>query len=216
MAEQTPPVEPKKHSNTKQYLTIALILLLFGMGISMVYKSFAPAKEVVTENIQDTAANDVLDENEPEDQTLNDIIDKQDVNFDDDEEDLATKGSDNSSVETIDKPEPATKRTSPSTIQNHATTVLADRSDAPKKLSKYMVITGSFGSITNARKRLEQTIIAGYRDAEIVQFDNSKYHTVCAVRTDHESTARAAVQKLRKKKIDAILHTVKAKEENLR
>ena len=208
MNEQTPQTENKTSSNTKQYLSIALILILLGMGITMIYKSFAPAKKVVAENIADTTT-DVLDEDDPQpaDQTLNDIIDKQDVDYDDDnEEDNLTKGTDDANIESIDKSEPITTHTTSNPKQD-ITTILADHPDAPKKSSKYMVITGSFGSISNARKRLEQTIAAGYRDAEIVQFDHSKYHTVCALRTDRESTARAAVQKLKKRKIDAILHT---------
>lgn len=198
-------------SNTRQYFLIAFILLLLGMGISMIYKSFAPAKQVVAENTVDPTIG-IIDENDaqPEDQTLNDIIDKQDVDFEDNKkEDFSTKGIDHSQSETVVDVNPTTTRNPKRTknTQDTETTILADESDHPKKLTKYMVITGSFGSIENARKRLEQTIAAGYRDAEIVNFDNSKYHTVCAIRTDHESTARAAVKKLKSKKIDAILHT---------
>jgi len=208
MNQQTPPTEEKSASNSKQYLYIALILILLGLGITMIYKSFAPAKKVVAENIED-AATDVLDENDhqPADQTLNDIIDKQDVDFDEDvDEDVRTKGSDDSKIESLDEPE--TTKTTPNSSPNTQTTVLADKTDTPR-LTKYMVITGSFGSITNARKRLEQTIAAGYRDAEIVQFDHSKYHTVCALRTNYESTAQSAIRKLKNRKIDAILHTTK-------
>ncbi len=210
MNEQAPQTEKKSTSNSKQYLSIALILILLGMGIAMIYKSFAPAKKVIAENVEDVP-NDVLDENDhqPEDQTLNDIIDKQDVDFDDeDEEDASAKGSDDSDLESIDEPNHARPSTRPNQ-KTKTTTILADKTDAPKKLTKYMVITGSFSSITNARKRLEQTIVAGYRDAEIVQFDHSKFHTVCAIRTDHESTAKTAIRKLKAKKIDAILHTTK-------
>ncbi len=209
MNEQAPQTEKKTTSNSKQYLSIALVLILLGMGIAMIYKSFAPAKKVIAENVEDVP-NDVLDENDhqPEDQTLNDIIDKQDMDFDDEgEEDASAKGSDDSDLESIDEPNQAKSSTSPN--QKPKTTILADKTDAPKKLTKYMVITGSFSSITNARKRLEQTIVAGYRDAEIVQFDHSKFHTVCAIRTDHESTAKTAIRKLKAKKIDAILHTTK-------
>jgi len=209
MNEQAPQTEKKTTSNSKQYLSIALVLILLGMGIALIYKSFAPAKKVIAENVEDVP-NDVLDENDhqPEDQTLNDIIDKQDVDFnDEDEEDASAKGSDDSDLESIDEPNHTRSSTSPN--QKPKTTILADKADAPKKLTKYMVITGSFNSISNARKRLEQTIVAGYRDAEIVQFDHSKYHTVCALRTNYESTAQSAIRKLKNRKIDAILHTTK-------
>ena len=207
MNEQAPQAEKKDQNNFKQYLNIALILVLLGLGTLMIFKSFTPAKKTIEENSSDTAIN-VMDENDsqPEDQTLNDIIDKQDIEFGEDEEDeVSTEGFDNASIEDTDEPE-SINRTNSST-QAAKTKVFADKIDEPKKLTKYMVITGSFGSITNARKRLEQTIIAGYRDAEIVQFDHSKYHTVCAIRTDNESIARASIQKLKNKKIDAFLHT---------
>ena len=208
MNEQAPQTEKKNQSNSKQYLSIALILILLGMGIAMIYKSCAPAKKVVAENLENTTT-DILDEDahHPEDQTLNDIINKQDVDFiDDEEEDFSTIGTDDSQINAIE--ESTTKQKTRPT-ENIRTTVLTDAPNIPSRVTKYMVITGSFSSIENARKRLEQTIAAGCRNAEIVQFDHSKYHTVCALRTNQETTARATIQKLTNKKIDAFLHKQK-------
>ena len=208
MNEQAPQTEKKNQSNSKQYLSIALILILLGMGIAMIYKSCAPAKKVVAENLENTTT-DILDEDahHPEDQTLNDIINKQDVDFiDHKEEKNSTIGTDDSQITAIEE-STTTQRTRPT--ENIRTTVLTNEPNIPSRVTKYMVITGSFNSIENARKRLEQTIAAGFRNAEIVQFDHSKYHTVCALRTDQETTARATIKKLTNKKIDAFLHKQK-------
>ncbi|HHB79380.1 MAG TPA: SPOR domain-containing protein [Saprospiraceae bacterium] len=205
MSNQAPSTEKKKTTNTRQYVLIAIILLLLGMGILMISKSLAHKNNQTAEI--PTVESTIQEENLPEDETLNDIIDKQDVDFDDESTDneVETQGADDSKLTTIIENPKIEKNTSPTT------TIINEEPKMPKPNSKYMVLTGSFGSIENARKRLEQTISAGYRDAEIVQFDDSKYHTVCALRTNDLSSAETAVKKLKHKKIDALVHRQRLK-----
>ena len=56
----------------------------------------------------------------------------------------------------------------------------------------------------NAQQRLAELKKAGYKDAEIVNFDLSEYHTVCAGRFSDVNEARKLVKKLKDyNKIDA-------------
>ncbi len=209
MTNQTPTQDHESNNSTRQYLTIAVVLLLLAMGISMFYKSCS-ARNATNTVIGEVENKDIVSEfeNHPEDETLNDIIDSQE-----DEEEAKTKpektptviGEDKVEEEIVEEDEPFIvdkfneKGSQTKVIQNTERTVL----------SKYMVVAGSFSTIENARVSLEHTILSGFENAEIVHFNNSKYHTVCALRSDNEAEARRAIAKLKSKKIDAFLHTTR-------
>jgi cell division septation protein DedD len=62
---------------------------------------------------------------------------------------------------------------------------------------KYMVITGSFKQLANARKAMEQLVKKGYTDAEVGRFNRGAYACAIAKRTDSKSEADKAVAKLK-------------------
>ena len=69
---------------------------------------------------------------------------------------------------------------------------------------KHMVIVGNFLQRVNADQRLQELKKAGFTDVEVVNFDLSEYHTVCAGRFDDVNEARRLVKKLKDyHKIDA-------------
>jgi outer membrane biosynthesis protein TonB len=69
---------------------------------------------------------------------------------------------------------------------------------------QHLVIAGNFTLLENAQQRLQELKKAGYKDAEIVNFDLSEYHTVCAGRFSDVNEARKLVKKLKDyNKIDA-------------
>jgi cell division protein FtsN len=69
---------------------------------------------------------------------------------------------------------------------------------------QHLVIAGNFSKLENAQQRLAELKKAGYKDAEIVNFDLSEYHTVCAGRFSDVNEARKLVKKLKDyNKIDA-------------
>ena len=69
---------------------------------------------------------------------------------------------------------------------------------------QHLVIAGNFSKVEKAQQRLAELKIAGYKDAEIVNFDLSEYHTVCAGRFSDVNEARKLVKKLKDyNKIDA-------------
>ena len=69
---------------------------------------------------------------------------------------------------------------------------------------KHLVIVGNFLQLTNANQRMQELKKAGFGDVEIVNFDLSEYHTVCAGRFDDVNEACRLVKKLKDyHKIDA-------------
>jgi cell division septation protein DedD len=69
---------------------------------------------------------------------------------------------------------------------------------------KHMVIVGNFSQLANAEQLVKDLKKAGYPNAEIVRFDMSQYHTVCAGRYDDVNEARKVAKKLKDyEKIDA-------------
>ena len=69
---------------------------------------------------------------------------------------------------------------------------------------QHLVIAGNFTQLVNAQQRLDELKKAGFKDAEIVNFDLSEYHTVCAGRFTDVNEARKLVKKLKDYyKIDA-------------
>lgn len=69
---------------------------------------------------------------------------------------------------------------------------------------KHLVIVGNFLQRVNADQRMQELKKAGFTDVEVVNFDLSEYHTVCAGRFEDVNEARRLVKKLKDyHKIDA-------------
>lgn len=76
-------------------------------------------------------------------------------------------------------------------------------------IPQYMVIAGAFSTAKNAEIFLDMLGEKGFKDAEVVQFSNSKFISVCVNRTDDLSKARNEVESLKKMNIEAYVHTRK-------
>ncbi len=69
---------------------------------------------------------------------------------------------------------------------------------------KHLVIAGNFLQRVNAEQRMQELKKEGFKNVEIVNFDLSEYHTVCAGRFADVNEARRLVKKLKDyHKIDA-------------
>jgi cell division septation protein DedD len=106
------------------------------------------------------------------------------------------------------KPEPEAKKTAPpSTSVSKPATTNTKPVNTPVLSStdgKHLVIAGNFTQLVNAQQRLQELRKAGFSDAEVVNFDLSEYHTVCAGRFSDVNEARRLVKKLKDyHKIDA-------------
>ncbi len=90
---------------------------------------------------------------------------------------------------------PATKTSQPITPTTHISSANG---------GKHLVIAGNFMQRDNANQRMQELKKAGFNDVEVVNFDLSEYHTVCAGRFDDVNEARRLVKKLKDyHKIDA-------------
>lgn len=72
---------------------------------------------------------------------------------------------------------------------------------------KYMVLAGSYLIEDNARAMVKKLKKLGYNDAEMVVFNMSQYHSVCAGRYSSLSTAQQESGTLKRKGIDNYVHT---------
>ncbi len=111
-------------------------------------------------------------------------------------EESPKKLSESSAQELATKSSAAKKATQPKAYQK------PQKNIAKKNTGAYLVVAGSFSTRANAtveRKRLEQL---GYTP-EIVQFRNSKYHSLIAKRTATSAAAKATVKALKAKGVEA-------------
>lgn len=70
-------------------------------------------------------------------------------------------------------------------------------SSASATSGKHLVIAGNFTQLANAEQRIQELKKAGYPNAEVVRFDLSEFHTVCAGRYDDVNEARKVAKKLK-------------------
>ncbi len=85
-----------------------------------------------------------------------------------------------------------------------ATQAVAKKTSLPNIEGKHLVIAGNFLQMVNAEQRMAELKKAGIKDVEILNFDLSEYHTVCAGRFTDVNEARRLVKKLKDyHKIDA-------------
>lgn len=76
--------------------------------------------------------------------------------------------------------------------------------------TRYLVVAGSFTSEANAEIQAKILEKEGY-SPEIVNFNNSKMHTVIAARYNSKASANAASKQLKGKKIECYVHTKRSK-----
>jgi cell division septation protein DedD len=106
-------------------------------------------------------------------------------------------------TETKVEPKPAAKLPTP-TATKTSQPIAKPKTVAASADGKHLVIVGNFLQAVNAQQRLEELKKAGFNNVEIVNFDLSEYHTVCAGRFDDVNEARRLVKKLKDyHKIDA-------------
>jgi len=101
---------------------------------------------------------------------------------------------------------PAAKSTTPATKPSATTakTVSAPVTSASNTAGKHLVIAGNFSQQVNAQQRVDELKRAGFKEAEVINFDLSEYHTVCVGRFSDVNEARKLVKKLKDyHKIDA-------------
>jgi cell division protein FtsN len=71
---------------------------------------------------------------------------------------------------------------------------------------EYMVIAGSYLLEDNAQKMVRKLKGMGYSKAEIVYFDQSQYHSICAGKYESRSMAKGTSTDLKNQGIDSYVH----------
>lgn len=100
------------------------------------------------------------------------------------------------------KPTPSTKRKTP--VAKNTTPVSSNTSTYS---GKYMLLAGSYLIEDNAQIMVKKLKKLGYANAEMVVFDMSQYHSVCAGRYRSLSSAQQESGALKRKGIDNYVHT---------
>lgn len=108
------------------------------------------------------------------------------------------------------KPEPKKVTSTPAPAPKPASTPAKSEpkptasSSSAATAGQHLVIAGNFTQKVNAEQRVAELKKAGYKDAEVINFDLSEYHTVCVGRFSDVNEARKLVKKLKDyQKIDA-------------
>lgn len=96
------------------------------------------------------------------------------------------------------KPENNSKKVSaPASVAKTPEPVAKKTSLSASTEGKHLVIAGNFLQRVNAEQRMQELKKAGFENVEIVNFDLSEYHTVCAGRFADVNEARRLVKKLK-------------------
>ncbi|HHH49619.1 MAG TPA: SPOR domain-containing protein [Saprospiraceae bacterium] len=105
-----------------------------------------------------------------------------------------------------------TNKTETSTASNSTSSTASSRATySSANSSKYMVVAGTFKSKSYATSEVQRLKKMGYPQAEVVKFDRTTYHSVCAGRFNDLTKARAIATSLKKDGVDAYVHTRKGK-----
>lgn len=72
---------------------------------------------------------------------------------------------------------------------------------------KYLLLAGSYLIEDNASEMVRKLKKIGYNNAEVVVFDMSQYHSVCAGRYGSLSSAKQESSSLKRKGVDNYVHT---------
>ncbi len=197
-------------SGLLKYLLIALFIFLVGGWI------FTVAKTCNSKNLTDVVENPITSTSaDDEPANLDDLYSDEDIDGDDDnsdEGDLYDEDLDEDDVAAAkraamdeadtDVDETSDDLTADLDAEDEAAAVNKSRnsfsqsSSSSSNSSKYLVVAASYLSEANAKSELRKLQKAGYDDAEIVIFDFSQYHTLCAARYNSLGEANSVKRKL--------------------
>lgn len=188
-----------------RYLKVVLssvLLVTFYMWVALMFNSCNSnnsGKEVRTEVEADDSLmsddefeSDTVTDGEFVDETSEE--DKEVVEEETVEEDGSEPGDYTTPTFPIEEKKSVEKRTHPVTNSSANT-------GAP-----YMVIAGSYLMEDNAKNMIKKLQSKGYSNAEIVHFNFSQYHSICAGRYNSKNTAQKTVNALQASGISAYVH----------
>jgi len=105
--------------------------------------------------------------------------------------------------EIIERNKPSNSKPAPAPKKSTSNTTKSNTSYS----GKYMLLAGSYLIEDNAQSMVKKLKKLGYADAEVVIFNMSQYHSVCAGRYSSLSSAQQESGTLKRKGIDNYVHT---------
>ncbi|MFT6335859.1 MAG: hypothetical protein ACI86M_002618 [Saprospiraceae bacterium] len=195
-----------------RFLKIAVYIAVLFLGylwIATVAKSCnktATANSDDTELVDDIASDDEFaddffeDETEESDESLDEMGGGNTI--EEEESDLMDSSPmDYTEVDEIIEENKPTRQTHSAPVEH--TTAKSTSSSA----GKYLLLAGSYLIEDNASTMVNKLMKMGYNNAEVVVFDMSQYHSVCAGRFGNMSSAKQESSSLKRKGVDNYVHT---------
>jgi len=94
-----------------------------------------------------------------------------------------------------------------STPASGTTVTTRSSSNLASSSGRYLLLAGSYLIEDNAQQMVRKLNKIGYANAEVVVFDMSQYHSVCAGRYTSLSSAKQESSALKRKGVDNYVHT---------
>ena len=205
----------------------AVLLLFVYLGGTALYKSMSNSDEATSEMVADGDEYDIFDDGEEEDDFFDKASDEEDSELKKDDS-AASDASTSSGIDYSEIDEALEEPVKETEAKKTTVKKAPAKKTSPKKVSKpvqktpkavqkpkttystsgkYLVIAGSYLVKENAEKMKSRLTKLGYDNAEIVVFDERKYHTVCASKSNDYDTAVRQSNALKRKGIDSYVHT---------
>ena len=188
-----------------RFLKIAVYVAVLFLGylwVATVAKSCNKTASIDdgTEYVEDMASEDGYEEDFFEDEG-EEGLDEMGGGSDEEVEEFENDSEDSYDMDytEIDEIIEETKTTSPTTVQTS--------SDLSSSSGRFLLLSGSYLIESNAREMVDKLKKMGYDNAEIVVFDMSQYHSVCAGRYASLSSAKQESGSLKRRGVDNYVHT---------
>lgn len=204
----------------KLILSLAVLLFLY-LGIVTMYKSCGDDTDrdesgLVIDGDEEEfdifddgdESGEILPADEPADRQ-NSQADEQTIDYTGIDDEIEKPLTQEEIKELVKKKTPVVKEENPQTITK-TPSPRPEKKESRRVVSggsKYMVVAGSYLVRDNAERAVSRLKAKGYSQAEIVQFDGNKYHTVCAYRSDDYDMASSKSTALKRSGIDSYVHT---------
>ncbi len=203
----------------KIILYVAILIFVY-FSIISIYKSCSSRDETIDkiDNQTSVEEDDFFEDFESEEDNSSDPIDiKEPKEIDYKSLDEKLKGGKDNTKNSFDKDEEekrAKKRSLLKKVKRKVSPTSVPQKKTPKptpnysgKSGSYLLVAGSFLVEQNARNLVSKLKKMGYSDAEIAVFDESRYHTVIASRSNSQSEAIRLKTSLKNRGVDCYVHT---------
>lgn len=193
-----------------RFLKIAVYIAVLFLGYLWIATVAKSCNKSETANIDDTEmVDDIASDDEFADDFFGDEAEGSDEDLDEMGGGITTEDdSDLMDSETMDYTEVDDIIEDSRPTKSHSEKVRQPTANKSTSASgKYLLLAGSYLIEDNASVMVKKLKRMGYNDAEVVVFDMSQYHSVCAGRYSSTSSANQESSSLKRKGVDNYVHT---------